>query len=158
MVIHIVSFYGEERERDGTPKPFHTYRITASDWQLPGSATAHIEPMSMGPVPAHGGPFFASSGGVAAAVERALQALRNDPSNKPLKEYTTGEHLENVGAIEVDPNTGQAVDGRIFIRESDREHWIAQAPKIRKKSSVMTAAGQALLAAARRLLPLPEQE
>lgn len=89
MIRCTLTFFGEELDGHGMPKPFHHYLILASQWQTESSAIASIVPISLrAPMPPKEH-FVTEYGGPEAAVAAASEALARLPENRVLQQHST---------------------------------------------------------------------
>jgi hypothetical protein len=91
MIKANVKFYGKETGQFGMPKPYNSYLVVASPWQINNSGVATAMPLS-GDAPAPNPPHkISQSGGPEKAYEDMLDILRNLTENKGLQELIDKE-------------------------------------------------------------------
>jgi len=91
MIKANIKFYGEEKDQYGMPKPYNSYLVVASPWQMVDSGVASAIPLS-GDAPAPNPPHkISTTGGSEKAYKLMLEVLRNLPKNKGLNELIDKE-------------------------------------------------------------------
>lgn len=91
MIKVNVKFFGNERDRYGMPKPYHSYLIVSSPWQQENSGVASAIPISID-APLPNSPHrFVLDGGPEKAYKEMLALLRSLSQNQGLNELIDKE-------------------------------------------------------------------
>lgn len=86
-----ITFYGDELDEYGMPKPFHNYFVVVNIWLESNKGIASILPMSKeAPVP-ESLQCLAGPEGEKSAFEKAIEVLENLEGNKGLNKYVKDE-------------------------------------------------------------------
>lgn len=86
MIKANVKFFGQDQDKYGLPKPYFSYLVVSSPWQVADSGVATVFALSSDapiPNPPH---KLVLTGGADAAFEEMMQILRSLPDNEGLKE------------------------------------------------------------------------
>ncbi len=86
----IVTFWGDTKDQDGLPVPYHVYLICegTADWLPAGDVAAMVLTLNADtPAPSSRPIYLANKEG--AATDKAITALTNMPQNKGLKKHLT---------------------------------------------------------------------
>lgn len=80
-----VYFIGTDHDSAGMPKPFHSYLLISSAWEMPDTAVASIWQASAGaPVPDLSSKIV-QVGGPQAAIKELIRSLEEMDSNRELR-------------------------------------------------------------------------
>lgn len=83
MIKAVVKFWGTTQDEYGMPVPYHSYLVVASPWYSANDGIASVLPLSTA-TPLKKSHYPVLNGGVRAAFNEAITALKSESENKEL--------------------------------------------------------------------------